>query len=145
MLTQGFAKITILILSVVLMVGGSTTMKNLCLHHCREKTKFCQSELIGKMDGFQSTLLAMRECNEEQTECLTLCKKQSFQECVSTCAVHVRDCFKQKDLAKVSSCMKKRREDCIKKECELKGSLVPKHKKDHSTVKTTTLLSKYKT
>ena len=75
----------------------------------------------------------------------TLCKKQSFQECVSTCAVHVRDCFKQKDLAKVSSCMKTRREDCIKKECELKGSLVPKHKKDHSTVKTTTLLSKYKT
>uniref|UniRef100_A0A7M5UYK4 Uncharacterized protein n=1 Tax=Clytia hemisphaerica TaxID=252671 RepID=A0A7M5UYK4_9CNID len=146
MLTYGFMMITILIFSVVLMADGSTTMKNLCLHHCREKTKFCQSEIIGKMDGFQNTLLSMRQCNEEQTECLTLCKKQSFQECVSTCAAHVRDCFKQKDLAKVSSCMKTRREDCIKKECELKRSLiVPNYKKDHSSLKTTTRMSNYKT
>ena len=109
---------------------GSTrgsTIKNLCLHHCHENLKFCMAEISGD-DSHMFNIMLIKQCNANKDNCLKMCKRRTFQECISSCATQIKDCFiRRYSFAQVSKCVREKRENCIKAdECELKEQLLLK-------------------
>ena len=120
-------KLLIVCLYLASVACGRSTIKHLCLHHCHEKFKFCMAEISGD-DSHIFSILFMKQCNTDKNTCLQMCKRRTFQECISSCAVQIKDCFNHgNSFAQVSLCVRTKRETCIKAdECELKERLMLK-------------------
>lgn len=104
-----------------------STIKHLCLHHCHENLKFCMAEISGD-DSHVFNIMLIKQCNANKDNCLQMCKRRTFQECITSCATQIKNCFdKRYSFAQVSKCVREKRENCIKAdECELKEQLLLK-------------------